>query len=75
MGNLRSLIIDARKSNDFRTGTKMRKKITTNLPALAVALLLAACVTGCATDAKIRSDYDRDADFSQYQSYNFYAME
>lgn len=40
---------------------------------MAAALLIAANMTGCATGAKIRSDYDRSADFSQYQTYNFYA--
>jgi hypothetical protein len=40
---------------------------------MAATLLIAACMTGCATDAKIRSDYDRSADFSQYQTYDFYA--
>ncbi len=51
----------------------MRKRITRNLPAIAAALLIAACMTGCASGSKIRSDFDRNADFSQYQSYNFYA--
>ncbi len=50
----------------------MRKRITKKLPAIAAALLIAACLTGCASGAKIRSDYDRSADFSQYQTYNFY---
>ena len=51
----------------------MRKRITKNLPAIAAALLIAACMTGCASGSKIRSDFDRNADFSQYQTYNFYA--
>ncbi len=51
----------------------MRKRITKKLPAIAAALLIAAFMTGCTAGSKIRSDFDRDADFSQYQSYNFYA--
>ena len=35
-------------------------------------LVLAAGASGCAGD-NIRSDYDPTADFSQYQTYNFFA--
>lgn len=55
------------------TGAKMQKRITKNLPAIAAALLIAAFMTGCTSGSKIRSDFDRGADFSQYQTYNFYA--
>ena len=51
----------------------MCKRITTNLPAIAAALLITTFMIGCASGAKIRSDFDRDTDFSQYQTYNFYA--
>ncbi len=51
----------------------MRKRITKNLLAIAAALLITAFMTGCASNSKIRSDYDRNADFSQYQTYDFYA--
>ena len=43
-----------------------------NLPAIAAVLLIATLMTGCASGSKIRSDYDRNADFSQYRTYNFY---
>ncbi len=51
----------------------MRKRITTNLLAIAAALLITTFMFGCASSTKIRSDFDRDTDFSQYQTYNFYA--
>ena len=51
----------------------MRITITRSLSAIATALLTAACMTGCASATKIRSDYDRSAAFNQYQTYNFYA--
>lgn len=35
-------------------------------------LALAAVASGCASD-NIRSDYDPTADFSQYNTYNFFA--
>lgn len=38
----------------------------------AAILILAGVVTGCASGAKIRSDYDRTTDFSRYSTYNFY---
>ncbi len=50
----------------------MGSRNTTNMPAIAVALLIATLMTGCATGSTIRSDYDHSADFSQYQTYNFY---
>jgi hypothetical protein len=50
----------------------MRKRITKKLPPMAAVLLVAAFMTGCASGSNIRSDYDRDADFSQYKTYNFY---
>ncbi len=50
----------------------MRKRITKKLPAIAAALLIAACLTGCASGSEIRSDFDRNAAFSQYHTYNFY---
>lgn len=37
----------------------------------AALLLAAASMTGCAS-GKLRSDYDRTSDFSQYSTYNFY---
>ncbi len=51
----------------------MRKRITSNLPLIAAALVIAACMTGCASSSKIRSDYDHNAAFNQYHTYNFYA--
>jgi Domain of unknown function (DUF4136) len=53
--------------------TKMLKRISRNLPAIGALLLIAAIVSGCTSGPKIRSDFDRDTDFSQYQTYNFYA--
>ncbi len=50
----------------------MRNRITANMPAIAAALLIAAFLTGCASGPKIRSDFDHNADFSDYQTYNFY---
>ncbi len=50
----------------------MRKRITKSFLAIAATLLIAAFITGCASGSKIRSDFDRNADFSQYQTYNFY---
>ena len=44
----------------------MRRLLTT-----AALLLAAASMTGCAS-GKLRSDYDRTSDFSQYNTYNFY---
>ena len=34
-------------------------------------LLLAIALAGCASSGKLRSDYDRSADFGAYQTYNF----
>ena len=50
----------------------MRKSFNKNLPTIAAALLIATLMTGCASTQKIRSDFDRDADFSRFQTYNFY---
>jgi len=36
-----------------------------------VLLFLAASLAGCASGAKIQSDYDHDADFGSYTTYNF----
>lgn len=36
----------------------------------AVLIVAAGAITGCASD-NIRSDYDREADFSRYRTYNF----
>ena len=38
----------------------------------AAALLAGLLVAGCASKAKITSDYDPSIDFSQYSTYNFY---
>ena len=43
---------------------------TARLLAIICAAVLA---TGCSSGAKIRSDYDQSADFSQYQTFNFYS--
>jgi len=51
----------------------MRRTITRELPTIAAALLITASMAGCASSVKIRSDFDHDADYSQYQTYNFYA--
>lgn len=42
------------------------------LLTIAAVLLIAAGASGCAGDP-IRSDYDPTADFSQYNTYNFFA--
>ncbi len=42
------------------------------MPAIAAALLIATLMTGCASSPKIRSDFDHNATFSQYHTYNFY---
>jgi hypothetical protein len=41
------------------------------LNAALVACVLA--LSGCSSSGKIRSDYDRTADFGQYRTYNFYS--
>jgi len=51
----------------------MRRTLTRELPTIAAALLITASMAGCASSVKIRSDFDHDADYSQYQTYNFYA--
>ena len=50
----------------------MRKRFARKLPAITAALLIAACMTGCASGSKIRSDFDHNAAFIQYHTYNFY---
>ena len=35
------------------------------------SVLLAFSLTGCASSGKLRSDYDQDADFGAYRTYNF----
>ena len=42
-----------------------------NAIAIVTLLLTAGSMTGCAS-GKLRSDYDKTADFSQYNTYNFY---
>ncbi|MDA0706570.1 MAG: hypothetical protein O2907_04030 [Proteobacteria bacterium] len=38
-----------------------------------IAVLVAAiAVSGCSSQAKLRSDYDDSIDFSQYRTYNYY---
>ena len=37
-----------------------------------VILLLLASLAGCASKAKLRSDYDHSADFSAYKTWNFF---
>jgi hypothetical protein len=49
-------------------GIQNSKRILT----IAAVLLVAAGASGCAGDP-IRSDYDPTADFSQYNTYNFFA--
>lgn len=39
---------------------------------LAAAGAVVVLLAGCASSAKIRSDYDRSADFSQYRTWNFF---
>ncbi len=48
-------------------------RTTKNLPTITAALLIAAFTIGCASGSNIRSDFYRNADFSQYHTYNFYA--
>jgi hypothetical protein len=47
------------------------KSLRISLVTLAMALLL----TGVATAQKVRLDYDRDADFSQYRTYKWVEVE
>ena len=42
------------------------------LISITTILIVAAVASGCAGDP-IRSDYDPTADFSQYNTYNFFA--
>ena len=48
---------------------------TLSLRLIATLLILAAgaLLTGCASTPKVRSDYDRAADFSRYSTYGFVA--
>lgn len=41
------------------------------LSAIGACLLLAFTLSGCASTTNIRSDYDRNADFGAYKTYNF----
>jgi len=41
--------------------------------AYAIGLLIATSLAACSSGAKIRSDYDKTADFSQYRTYDYYA--
>jgi len=50
----------------------MQTQAMRKLLNLAAILAVAAGASGCAGDP-IRSDYDPTADFSQYQTYNFFA--
>ncbi len=45
-----------------------------NLFRCVAVALLAAGLTACASAPKIRSDYDRSADFSQYKTYGYFAQ-
>ena len=40
---------------------------------LIAALIFSVGLSGCSSTGKLRSDYDRSADFGQYKTYNFYA--
>ena len=42
-----------------------------NLLRIAVILLFIAGIAGCSSGGKLRSDYDRGADFGSYQTWNF----
>ena len=42
-----------------------------NLLRIAVILLFMAGIAGCSSGGKLRSDYDRGADFGAYQTWNF----
>lgn len=37
------------------------------------AAAMALSMTGCTSGPELRTDYDKSADFSQYETYNFYA--
>jgi hypothetical protein len=50
----------------------MRIQNSKRILTIAAVLLVAAGASGCASDP-IRSDYDPTADFSQYNTYNFFA--
>ena len=50
----------------------MQSRCSLRLPyRLFVLLASCALVVGCASSAKIRSDYDRSANFGAYETYNF----
>jgi hypothetical protein len=40
--------------------------------ALIAVLVAAIAMSGCSSQAKLRSDYDDSIDFSQYRTYNYY---
>ncbi len=42
-----------------------------NLLRIAVILLFIGGIAGCSSGGKLRSDYDRGADFGSYQTWNF----
>jgi Domain of unknown function (DUF4136) len=44
----------------------------TGLTRLLAPAAVALVATGCASTPDLRSDYDRSADFADYQTYNFY---
>lgn len=46
-----------------------RRQLT--IPYILFILLGAVALVGCASSTKIRSDYDHDADFGSYRTYNF----
>ena len=50
----------------------MGAHLTPERLAKLAALLILTYLAGCAS-SNIRSDFDRDVDFSQYRTYNFYA--
>ena len=50
----------------------MRIDSLANISSIAVTLLALVATSGCSSGAKIRSDYDPGADFSQYKTYNFF---
>jgi hypothetical protein len=49
----------------------MQSQRTSRFTSFAVLLLFAAALGGCASGSNIRSDYDPDADFGGYTTYNF----
>ena len=49
----------------------MQPTRTIRFSSCAALLVSAAFLAGCETTPKIRSDYDKSADFSHYRTYNF----